>query len=147
MKSSFFLRIASILTLIHAAMHTIGGVFGKPAPGPATAAVLAMKTNSFLLMGNLRTYWGFYRGFGLAITIFLTAEAIVFWQLSLLTVTEVRRLRFILITFLIAYAALAVNSYLYFFAAAVIVEAVIAACLLVAIITAKSQPASLGQSR
>lgn len=140
MKSFFFLRIAAVLTFIHAALHTIGGVFGKPAPGPATVAVLAMKTNSFLMMGNTRTFWDFYRGLGLGITIFLTAEAIIFWQLSLLAATGGRRLRPILITFLVAYAVLAVNSYAYFFIAPVIVEAVIAACLLLSIITAKSAP-------
>ena len=35
MKSTIFLRIASVLTLIHAILHTIGGVFGKPEPGAA----------------------------------------------------------------------------------------------------------------
>ena len=29
MKTTLFLRIASVLTLIHAVLHTIGGVFGK----------------------------------------------------------------------------------------------------------------------
>lgn len=140
MKSFFFLRIAAVLTFIHAALHTIGGVFGKPTPGPAAVAVVAMKTNSFVLMGNTRTYWDFYRGLGLGITIFLTAEAIVFWQLSLLAATGGRRLRPVIATFLVAYAVLAVNSYAYFFTAPVIVEIVIAACLLLAIITAKSQP-------
>ncbi len=140
MKSFLFLRIAAVLTFIHAVLHTVGGVFGKPAPGPATVAVLAMKTNSFLLMGNTRTFWDFYRGLGLGITIFLTAEAIVFWQLSLLAVTGGRRLRPILVTFLVAYAVLAVNSYAYFFLGPVIVEAVIAACLLLAIVTAKPEP-------
>ena len=30
MKPVLYLRIASILTLIHSILHTIGGVFGKP---------------------------------------------------------------------------------------------------------------------
>ena len=33
MKPVIFLRIASILTLIHSILHTIGGVFGKPPAG------------------------------------------------------------------------------------------------------------------
>jgi hypothetical protein len=49
MKPSFLLRIAAALTFIHAVMHTIGGVFGEPAPGPATTPVLAMKMNRFLV--------------------------------------------------------------------------------------------------
>jgi hypothetical protein len=59
MKPALFLRIAAVLTFIHAALHTIGGVFGKPGPGPATAAVQAMKMNQFLLMGHTRELLGF----------------------------------------------------------------------------------------
>jgi hypothetical protein len=46
-------------------LHTIGGVFGKVGPGPATTAVEAMKINQFLLMGQMRSFWDFYRGLGL----------------------------------------------------------------------------------
>jgi hypothetical protein len=43
MKPVHFLRIASILTLIHSALHTMGGVFGTP-PVAAAEVVHAMKT-------------------------------------------------------------------------------------------------------
>ena len=82
MKPVIYLRIASALMLLHAVLHTIGGVFGKPQPGPQQAAVTAMKLNQFPLMGAIRSFWGFYRGFGLGITIFLMALAVVLWQLS-----------------------------------------------------------------
>jgi hypothetical protein len=87
MKPALLLRIAAVLTFVHAVLHTIGGVFGEPDPGPATAAVQAMKMNQFLLMGNTRSYWDLYRGFGLAVTIFLTVEAVIFWHLGLAIVT------------------------------------------------------------
>jgi hypothetical protein len=138
-KPVLFLRIAAILTLIHAVLHTIGGVFGKVEPGPAAVAVEAMKANQFLLMGYTRSFWDFYRGMGLAVTVFLAAEAVVFWQLGSLARTDARRLRPIVGTFLVAYAALAVNSYTYFFLGPVIVEILIAACLGLAILTAKPE--------
>jgi hypothetical protein len=136
-KPVLFLRVASILTLIHAALHTIGGVFSGPDPGPATVAVEAMKVNQFLLMGNVRSYWEFYRGMGLAVTIFLTFEAVVFWQLGSLAKNDSKRLRPILATFACAYCAMAVNSQIYFFLAPVIVETMIAVLLVLAIVTAK----------
>jgi hypothetical protein len=142
MKTALFLRIAAVLTFIHAALHTIGGVFGKAGPGPATAAVQAMKMNQFLLMGYTRSYWDFYRGLGLGATISLTAEAVLFWQLGSLAKTDARRLRPILVTFLVAYAAMAVNSYTYFFPGPVIAEIFIAACLGTAFVTARSQQAA-----
>jgi hypothetical protein len=138
-KPSLFLRIAAVMTLIHAVLHTIGGVFGKAGPGPAAAAVLAMKMNQFPLMGHTRSFWDFYRGMGLSVTISLTAEAIVFWQLGSLAKMDARRLLPILVTFLVAYSVLAVNSYAYFFLGPVIAEILIAACLGLAIFTAKSQ--------
>jgi len=142
MKPTLFLRIAAVLTFLHAALHTIGGVFGQAEPGPATVAVQAMKMNQFLLMGYTRSYWDFYRGLGLAVTIFLTAEAVLFWQLGSLAKKDARRVRPILATFLVAYAALAVNSYTYIFLAPVIMEIVIAACLGLAIVTAKPEAAA-----
>ena len=140
MKPTLFLRAASVLTLVHAALHTIGGVFGKPKPGAAEAAVAAMQSNHFLAMGLIRTYADFYRGLGLAVSIFLTAGAIVFWQLSSLANSQAQRLRPILATFFIAYLAFAVNSCLYFFLPPVITEVLIALCLGLAILTAKPSP-------
>jgi hypothetical protein len=141
-KPTLFLRIAAVFTFIHALLHTIGGVFGEPGPGPAAAAVLAMKMNQFPVMGHTRSFWDFYRGLGLGVTIWLTAEAVLFWQLGSLAKTEALRLRPILATFLVAYATLAVNSYAYFFVGPVIAEILIAACLGLAIVTAKSQAAA-----
>lgn len=146
MKPVLFLRIASVLTLIHSALHTMGGVFGKPAPGVAAATDAVMRANQFVVFGVTRTYFDFLRGMGLGVTIFLTAEAIVFWQLGSLAKIEAARLRPIIATFMIAYLVFAVNSYTYFFLMPVIVEIVIAACLGIAIATAKSAvPARTGE--
>jgi hypothetical protein len=142
MKPSLFLRIAAVLTFIHAVLHTLGGVFGKAGPGPAATAVEAMKLNQFLLMGHTRSFWDFYHGLGLGVTISLSAEAVLFWQLGSLAKTDARRLRPILATFLAAYATLAMNSYAYFFLGPVIAEIFIATCLGLAIVTAKSQAAA-----
>jgi len=136
-RTVLFLRIAAVLTFIHAVLHTIGGVFGSVDPGPASIAVAAMKTNQFLLMGHMRSFWDFYHGLGIGVTISLTAEAILFWQLGSLAKTDGRRLRPILITFMVAYAVLAVNSNVYFFFGPVVAEILIAACLGVAIFSAK----------
>jgi hypothetical protein len=138
MKPTLALRIASVLTLVHAALHTVGGVFSKPDPGPAQAAVSAMQSNHFLVMGLTRTYSDFYLGLGLAVSIFLTAEAIVFWLLGNLARSNPQRLRPILAVFLLAYLALAVNSWFKFFLAPVITEIVIAIFLAIAIFTAKA---------
>ncbi|HKW63717.1 MAG TPA: hypothetical protein VJN89_14295 [Candidatus Acidoferrum sp.] len=137
MRPTTFLRIAAVLTLIHSTLHTIGGVFGKVPPGPAEHAVTAMKANQFELMGGLRTYWNFYMGFGLGITIFLTLEAVVFWLLASQVRAQGARLRPIILVFALGYLALAINSYSFFFIAPVINELLIVLCLVLAIVTAR----------
>lgn len=115
MKPVIYLRIASVLTLLHAVLHTIGGVFGKPQPGPQQTAVAAMKVNQFPLMGSIRSYWEFYRGMGLGLTIFLAALGVVFWQLSLLAKKDSYRLAPIYWTLFAAFLFMAADSYVYFF--------------------------------
>jgi hypothetical protein len=132
MKPFIFLRIASILTIIHAGLHTVGGVFGAPPPA-AAQVVQAMKTVFFPAMGVTRNYWEFHLGLGLAVTIFLTLESIVFWQLGTLAKTNAKQLRPVLATFLVGYFALAVNSWEFFFSGPVLTEVLIAGCLAMAI--------------
>ena len=104
MRTTLFLRIASVLTFIHAALHTIGGVFGGVAPGAMQTAVSAMKGNEFVAMGVTRNFWDFYMGLGLAVTVFMTVEAVVFWQLGSLAKTDALRLRPVLATFLVGFS-------------------------------------------
>ena len=138
MKTTLFLRIASVLTLIHAVLHTIGGVFGKTPPD-VQPVVTAMQQNTFLVMGVMRTMWDFHMGLGLVASVSLTVEGLVFWQLATLAKSEALRLRPILATFLIGYLCISVISYRYFFAGPVITELLIAACLGMAIMSARTR--------
>lgn len=148
MSPTRWLRAASILTLIHAILHTIGGVYGTPDPGPMQIAVDVMKANTFPVMGHTRSMWAFYHGMGLAVTIFLTIEAIVFWVIGTIIRDNKADLRDLLVLFVIGYMALAANSLRYFFYPPVIVELLIAACLVMAILSTKqkqpTRPESLG---
>ena len=138
MKPIVFLRVASILTFIHAALHTIGGVFGKPVNAAAAMVIATMRSTRFPAFGQMRSYADFLSGMGLAVTIFLTMEAIVFWQLGSLSKSDAVRIRPVLATFLVGYLAIAVNSWLFFFSGPVIAEILIALCLGMAIATANS---------
>jgi hypothetical protein len=135
-----FLRIASVLTLIHAVLHTVGGVFGQVPPGPALIAATAMKANQFLAMGQMRSFWEFYRGMGLGVSIFLATEAVVFWFLGSMAKRGGAGLRPVLAAFALGYAVFAVNSYFYFFWGPVITELLIAACLVMAAVAARPDP-------
>jgi hypothetical protein len=142
MKSVLALRIASVLTFVHAVLHTVGGVFGKTPPGPATMVVATMQANPVHVLGVTRTFFEFYRGMGLAVSISLTAESIVFWQLATLAKASAPQLRPVFATFMIAYLVFALNSFRYFFLAPVVVEVLIALCFLWAIMAATPRAAA-----
>ena len=137
MKPALFLRLASVFALMMAVLHTIGGVYGKPDPGPATNAVLAMQSNHFPVTGLDRTYWDFFIGFGLGITGFLVIEGIVFWLLASLAKENAARLRPILVVFCLGYLGMAVLAWRYFFPPPLISDLLIALCLGLAAATAK----------
>jgi hypothetical protein len=98
-----------------------------------------MKANTFVVMGHTRSLWAFYHGMGLAVTIFLTAEAIVFWVLGTLVRDSDTDLRDLLVVFVIGYMALAANSLRFFFYPPLIIELLIAACLVMAILSIKTR--------
>lgn len=138
MRPTYWLRAASVLTFFHAFAHTIGGVYGTPGPGPQQIAVSAMKSNTFLLMGHTRSMWAFYHGMGLAVTIFLVVEAVFFWVLgNIIMRYRDADLRDLMVIFVVGYMALVANSIRYFFYPPVIVELLIAACLVMAILSTK----------
>lgn len=146
MKPAIYLRIASIITLVFATMHTIGGVFGKPLPGVAEQTVAVMKANQFLLFGHTRTYWDFYMGFGLSITISLLAEAVLLWLLASLAPILGARLRPILLVFAVENFLVAFNANRFFFFGPVIASTVLV-CLFVAAFVAASSASSASASR
>jgi hypothetical protein len=74
-----------------------------------------MKSNQFDVMGATRSFWDFFIGFGLTISVSSLVQAVVFWQLADLAKTEPRRIRPIIAAFLFANLGFAVLAWRYFF--------------------------------
>ena len=81
MSSAAFYRISAALLVLFAGGHTIGFRRVDPRWG-IDAVVSGMQTIRFDVQGLSRTYWGFYVGFGLFITVLLLFAAVLAWQLS-----------------------------------------------------------------
>jgi len=136
-KPTIFLRVASVLTLIHAVLHTVGGVFGTPKNGSEEVAVVeTMKAHQFLVMGSPRTYWDFFFGYGLILSICLLVQAVLFWQLGEIAKSQPLIIRPILMAFFLAFCGFTIIAGRYFFLAPAITEVIIAACLAGAYVTA-----------
>lgn len=117
MKPSILLKIASVIAFLYFAGHT-AGIPWTPGLGPAELTVIeGMKSNHFDAMGSSRTYWDFYFGFGIAISIFQLLQAVLLWQLSSFAKTDPDRMRPILASLLAAYIATTVVGWMYFFIA------------------------------
>jgi hypothetical protein len=139
-RPAVWLRVAAVLGLIQAVLHTVGGVFGSQEPGPQTVAMTAMRVNTFPLFGHLRSFWIFYRGFGLAITVSMVTEAAVLWLLAGLVASVGERLRPVLLVFALGYLASATVAWFHFFFPPVIMQIVIAACVLRAAVRLEREP-------
>jgi hypothetical protein len=116
-SSALFLRIASLLSLLHCVGHTIGAVFGIDAPAGTTEGKVidAMKSNHFDVMGASRSFWDFFFGFGLNISVGELVQAVLFWQLAGLAKIDPRRLRPIIASFFLANIAYAILAWRYIF--------------------------------
>lgn len=142
MRSTTFLRIASIITLLNFAGHSLGYPW-TPDVGPAAVPVLeAMKSYSFDAIGSTRTYWEFYIGFGIIISVYLLMQTVVLWQISAIAKTEAVRLRPIMVLFFLVCVVNTFLSWKYFFIIPTAMSAANAICLALALATANRSKAA-----
>ncbi len=72
MKATTWSRVLAVVLVLFATGHTLGTAAPRVRRGPSEAALFrAMQGFHFPVMGFDRTYWDFYRGFALTISLFL----------------------------------------------------------------------------
>jgi len=143
MKAFHFLRIAAVVTLLYFAGHTAGMPWTPYTDPEALAIIEAMKNHSFLAEGLKGTYWDFYFGFGIIISLFLFVQAAVLWQVASLAKTDAIRVRPIVVSFLVAFIINAALAWKYFFAVPVVMSGVIALCLTISLVLASRTQTAL----
>ena len=130
MKPDVLLRAASVLTLAHGLLNTFAGLLSGTSKNQDEVRLLnAMKALHFDAMGSLRTYWDFYFGFGLFLTVSLLLLSVLLWQLASLAKAEPAMARPFVASLFIAFLAFAVLSWMYFFVAPLIIEGMVALLL------------------
>ena len=129
MKSRVLYRIAAILILLFDLGHTAGFPWSDPVWGVDLGP---MRSSHFKVLGFSRTYWDFYVGFGLMVTVFLLLAAILAWQLGSLPAQALSLMRWTTWFLVGCFAAVTVLSWLYFFIIPIAFGAAITVCLVAA---------------
>lgn len=133
MNTTVLLRIASVIALLFAVGHTMGLPW---TPGPASV-VEAMKAVSFDAMGSKRTYWDFYFGFGVTISVYMFAQAALLWLLASLARAGSSPIRPWVGVLLASNAASGFLAWKYFFLLPVVLSVAMVACLTLALFASR----------
>jgi hypothetical protein len=133
-------RTLAVILALFAAGHTLGTAAPHVTRGAAEATVFrAMQDFRFPVMGFERSYWDFYRGFALTISVQLALLAVVAWQVGSLSQRDARLALPLGVTVLVGCAGLAVTSWFFFFGAPIafsIVATILAATLVTQLVRA-----------
>ena len=105
MNPRLLLRISAILSFLYFLGHSAGMPWTPSPGGEGEAVVGGMKSFSFDVAGSVRTYWDFYQGFGLTVSVFMLLESVLLWLLAGLARTEHARVRPFVLAFLVANVA------------------------------------------
>jgi hypothetical protein len=134
-KASLLYRTASVLLILFALGHTLG--FRRVDPRwKLDSIIAALRSTHFEVQGLNRTYWDFYVGFGLFVTILLLFTAILTWQLGGLPKDHLSEMRLVAWSLAACFVVVTFLSWKYFFIVPVIFSGVVAICLILAALAA-----------
>ena len=131
MKASLLYRIASILLLLFAIGHTMGFRQIDPRWG-LDSMIQSMQSIHFNANGSDRTYWDFFVGFGLFVTVLMVLASVILWQLAGLSPETLVGMRLTARAFVLCFAVVAYLSWRYFFLVPTIFSVAILLCLTLA---------------
>lgn len=92
MTTTLLLRIASVISLLFTAGHSLGGL-RKWSPMGENEVLQAMTTVRFETMGANRSYLEFFVGFGWSISVSMLMQTVLLWQMASLARTDPAHVR------------------------------------------------------
>jgi hypothetical protein len=125
-------RIASVLIVLLDLGHTAGYPWSDPAWGVDPHA---LQSGRFNVLGSNRSYWDFYVGFGLSVSVLLLLPAMIAWQLG---TPDARRFHGIAWFLVAVFAAMTILDCVFFFVIPIAFAGAITLCLAAAAIASPS---------
>src|SRR5436190_18509584 len=92
MTTTLLLRIASVISLLFTAGHTLGGL-KKWSPMGDNDVLRAMTTVHFETMGVNRSYLDFFMGLGWSISVAMLLQTVLLWQMASLARAHTAQVR------------------------------------------------------
>jgi hypothetical protein len=126
MKKYFsFYRLATYVLFLFAVGHTTGIISQKSKGTMGDAVLMSMKGVHFEFMGEDCTFYGFYFGFGMMLTVFLLFSATLTWWLGGLDQQTLKKALPIRWTLFVSFIFMTILSGMYFFIGPVITSSLI----------------------
>jgi len=122
-------RTAAVLMLLYALGHSASYPWSDPG---WQVDLGGLQTKHFNILGFSRTYWDFYVGHGLFVSVLLLLAAVVDWQLGGLPAATLSHMRITAWALSLCFAALTALSWWYFFAIPIAFTSAITVCLVAA---------------
>lgn len=114
MRTVLLLRIASVISALFTAGHSLGGL-KQWSPMGATKVLWQMATIRFETMGVSRSYLDFYTGFGWSISVVMVLQTVLLWQLASIARREVALVRPMIAAFILATIASGIIAWRFIF--------------------------------
>jgi hypothetical protein len=133
--ASLLLRIASAVSLLFTAGHTMGGI-KKWSPMGANDVLSAMESVRFDVMGASRSYFDFFMGFGWSLSVAMLLQTVLLWQMASLARTNASQVRPMIAVFALATLASGIIAWRFIFLVPAIFSAVLFFVLLAAYLVA-----------
>jgi hypothetical protein len=114
MTTTLLLRIASVISLVFTAGHTLGGL-RKWSPMGENEVLKAMTEVRCDTMGANRSYLDFFMGFGWSISVLMLLQTVLLWQLASLARADPDRVRPMIAVFGLATLATGVIAWRFIF--------------------------------
>jgi hypothetical protein len=142
MKATVLYRIAAVIFVLFALGHTFGFLTFRPHSAEGLAVYDSMNRVHFLESGNSLSYGNFYRGFGLAISVFMVFSAYLSWHLGWLARAHPQAIGMLGWIFCVVQVSGIITGWIYFTAVQALFSALIALCIGLAAAITRPSPAA-----
>jgi len=128
MTTTLLLRIASVISLVFTAGHSLGGL-RKWSPMGENDVLRTMTAVRFNTMGANRSYLDFFMGFGWSLSVAMLLQTVLLWQLAGMAQPDPARVRPMIAVFALATLASGLIAWRFIFPVPALFSAALAIVL------------------